>query len=167
MKRWDMKHLRLTSIGALIVMVTGCAVAPSWNHPTILEPNVKASRLTKDNMECTLASEQYQVSVPPSNAPQTFTATGRSYNPQTGMTTTSHYTGQVGGPSGGFAGGFSSGFSNGAAIGAAIRAARIQDMAYRYCMTSRGWIDENTKLDSKLTQPKTEQVSVSVDSQSP
>ncbi len=142
-----MRLLQIFSAGCTVFLFAGCQTPPSWSHPTIQDPGLRARHLSKDDTECILYSEQYSSGAPITiqNTPQSFSATGRTYNPQTGVTTFSTYNGQVGGPSGGFAGGFASGFGNGAAIGQAIREARIKDMAYRHCMTSRGWIDANEK----------------------
>ena len=162
-----MKFLRFLIAGPVIVMVSACQTTPLWNHPNIHDPSAKTSRLTADDTECMLAAEQYNVSLPVPGTPQAFTATGRTYNPQSGTTTVSSYSGQIGGPSGGFAGGFSSGFSNGAALGAAIRAARLQDKAYRYCMTSRGWVDENSIKNTTSAQVQPAQAPVPLDAPDP
>lgn len=140
-----MNVLQLLGLGMVVLMVSGCQTPPAWSHSTVKDPAAIASLLSKDDTECTLMSRQYsgQVQIPAPDLPQSFTATGRTYNPQTGATTFSTYNGQIGGPSGGFAGGFASGMANGAALGEAIEAMRIRDLAYRHCMSTRGWIDAN------------------------
>jgi hypothetical protein len=140
-----MNVLQLLGLGMTVLMVSGCQTPPAWNHSTVKDPAAIVSLLSKDDTECTLMSRQYsgQVQIPAPDLPQSFTATGRTYNPQTGATTFSTYNGQIGGPSGGFAGGFASGMANGAALGEAIEAMRVRDLAYRHCMTTRGWFDAN------------------------
>ncbi len=155
-------------VGCLALTLSGCQTSPTWNHPGLQDPGAKATQLSKDDTECTLWAEQYSASgqvVMPTTT-QSFTATGRTYNFQTGATTYSSYSGQVGAPSGGFAGGFASGVGNGLAIGQAIRAARIQEMAYRHCMTTRGWVDSNEKSLPKA-QKSTPQPNVSIESPEP
>ena len=140
-------------VAAVAIVLSGCQTAPSWQHQNLTDPAVIGKRLARDDGECELISLQssgspVQVAVPSST--QAISGTARTYNSQTGATTTSTYSGQVGGPSGGFAGGFASGLSSGAALGEAIRIGRIQDLAYRQCMTSRGWVDVNLKTDGEL-----------------
>lgn len=162
-----MNVLQLLGLGMVVLMVSGCQTPPAWNHSTVKDPAVIASLLSKDDTECTLMSRQYsgQVQIPAPDLPQSFTATGRSYNPQTGATTFSTYNGQIGGPSGGFAGGFASGMANGAALGEAIEAMRVRDLAYRHCMTSRGWFDANatSKAEAASGQQSQSQSSSSND----
>jgi len=148
-----MKPHNVLCVAAVAIVLSGCQTAPSWRHQNLTDPEVIVKRLARDDGECELISLQssgspVQVAVPSST--QAISGTARTYNSQTGATTTSTYSGQVGGPSGGFAGGFASGLSSGAALGEAIRIGRIQDLAYRQCMTSRGWVDVNLKTDGEL-----------------
>jgi hypothetical protein len=148
-----MKSYNILCVASIAVVLSGCQTAPSWQHQNLTDPAVIGKRLARDDGECELISLQssgspVQVAVP--SSPQAISGTARTYNSQTGATTTSTYSGQVGGPSGGFAGGFASGLSSGAALGEAIRIGRIQDLAYRQCMTSRGWFDTKLKTDSEL-----------------
>ncbi len=148
-----MKPYNLLSIVTIAIVLSGCQTAPSWQHQSLKDPAVIANRLAKDDGECELISLQSSGSAPlvvAPSSPQAVSGTVRAYNSQTGATTTSTYSGQVGAPSGGFAGGFASGLSSGAALGEAIRIGRIQDLAYRQCMKSRGWFDVNLKTDSDL-----------------
>ncbi len=148
-----MKPHNVLCVAAVAIVLSGCQTAPSWQHQNLTDPAVIGKRLARDDGECELISLQssgspVQVAVP--SSPQAISGTARTYNSQTGATTTSTYSGQIGGPSGGFAGGFASGLSSGAALGEAIRIGRIQDLAYRQCMTSRGWVDVNLKTDGEL-----------------
>ncbi len=160
-----MRLLTIMLMGCVACVAVGCQTSPSWNHPSIQDPGLRASRLSKDDTECTLFAEQYSAGIPVTvpntsqSLPQSFSGTVRSFNSQTGATTFSTYSGQSGGPSGGFAGGFASGLGSGAALGQAIRAARIQDLAYKHCMTSRGWVDSKDKslspASKEIVQDKT------------
>jgi hypothetical protein len=149
----QMKSFNVFFVAAVAIVLSGCQTAPSWQHQNLTDPAVIGRRLAKDDGECELISLQSggspgQIAAP--SSPQAISGTARTYNSQTGATTTSTYSGQVGGPSGGFAGGFASGLSSGAALGEAIRIGRIQDLSYRQCMTSRGWVDANLKADGEL-----------------
>ncbi len=148
-----MKPYNILCVAAVAIVLSGCQTPPSWQHQNLTDPAMIGNRLAKDDGECELISLQSSgspVQVVAPSSPQAISGTARTYNSQTGATTTSTYTGQVGGPSGGFAGGFASGLSSGAALGEAIRIGRIQDLAYRQCMTSRGWFDANLKTVSDL-----------------
>ena len=147
-----MKTCNVLCVAAAVMVLSGCQTAPSWQHQNLTDPAVIGNRLAKDDGECELIALQstgspVQIATP--SSPQTISGTARTYNSQTGATTTSTYSGQVGGPSGGFSGGFASGLSSGAALGEAIRIGRIRDLAYRQCMMSRGWVDVNLKIDSE------------------
>jgi len=144
----QMKAYNVLCVAAVAVVLSACQTVPSWRHQNLTDPAVIGNRLAKDDGECELIALQssgspVQIAAP--SSPQAISGTARTYNSQTGATTTSTY----GGASGGFAGGFASGLSSGAALGEAIRIGRIRDLAYRQCMTSRGWFDANLKTDSE------------------
>jgi hypothetical protein len=129
----------------IAIVLVGCA-GPNWQHTRITDKTTAARQLVIDDGYCTQVSVG-AVSVPMVPPPAVSTISnvnlqGATFNPQTGTTNHSSYTGQVTSvPAGGFGGGFASGMANGLNMGAAIAATQAQERIHKSCMFAQGWTD--------------------------
>lgn len=115
----------------------------SWCNPR-LSPSLIKTQFAIDNGYC-ISAAYGAVSVPQvriysdeHQGPYYFNGTATSYNPYTGYTNT-QYNGQVYSPSSG-SNPFVTGMANGMNIREAAEAERARKSIYAGCMTSLGWI---------------------------
>lgn len=139
-----------------VALLSGCATAPSYHNPNIVDPIAAKRQFDIDDGYCTGVSSG-SVPMPmvrtyvPGQQAYTINGTGSMFTPGVGTSSYGYQARVTPVPNPGAA--FATGMANGMNMGIAMRAAQDRQRVYHGCMVSLGWSNDPEVL-AAASKPK-------------